>query len=121
MPQPVFTSLRKRPAFVQASKSPFKIAARTVVVQFVPAHKRAMPTDEPVRLGVTATRKLGKAVTRNRIRRTLREAFRDSATAQPPAPGDYVLIGRYNTFDAPYSTLSRDVAYCLRKLSKTQP
>ena len=45
------------------------------------------------RLGVTATRRLGKAVVRNRARRRLREAFRQ---LRPLLPGgyDYVLVAR---------------------------
>lgn len=41
------------------------------------------------RLGITTTRRLGKAVTRNRARRLVREAYR---THQQDVPGGYDLV-----------------------------
>ncbi|MGH2988658.1 MAG: ribonuclease P protein component [Solirubrobacterales bacterium] len=53
------------------------------------------PQDEPegVRLGVSVGRNLGGAVERNKVKRALREAFRD-ASDRLPADHDFVLVGR---------------------------
>lgn len=45
------------------------------------------------RLGVTATRKLGNSVRRNRARRLVREAFR-RCREELPAGFDYVVVAR---------------------------
>jgi ribonuclease P protein component len=45
------------------------------------------------RLGITVTRKIGGAVTRNRVKRAVREAFRRTRTALP-AGLDLVVIAR---------------------------
>jgi ribonuclease P protein component len=44
---------------------------------------RARPDHEPARLGITVTRKFGGAVSRNRAKRVIREAFRLSPHVVP--------------------------------------
>jgi ribonuclease P protein component len=46
-----------------------------------------------VRLGISAGRDLGGAVVRNRVKRALREVFRD-ASARLPDGHDFVLVAR---------------------------
>ena len=58
----------------------------------------AFPRDEDeddrgVRLGISVGRKVGRAVERNRVKRTLREAFWSFEDRLPPAH-DFVIVGR---------------------------
>ena len=69
-----------------------------------------------MRLGITATRKLGGAVVRNRVRRRLRAL----ATKVLPEFGhngcDYVLIGRPSTVARPHVDLCNDLRVALAKV-----
>jgi ribonuclease P protein component len=47
---------------------------------------------QPVRLGITASRKIGGAVQRNRARRLIREAFRAVFLELPPALDIVVIV-----------------------------
>ena len=49
--------------------------------------------DEEIRLGVSAGRKVGSAVERNRVKRALREAFW-ALSERLPAGHDFVLVAR---------------------------
>ncbi len=71
------------------------------------------PNALPVaRLGVAASRKLGGAVSRNRVKRLLREVFRRNK----PAPGyDIVVIPRPELLDAELSSLEADYRAVLRR------
>ena len=57
------------------------------------AFPRPEGEDEGVRLGVSVGRNLGGAVERNKLKRALREAFRELA-GRLPAGHDFVLVGR---------------------------
>jgi ribonuclease P protein component len=67
------------------------------------------------RLGIVASRRIGGAVVRNRVKRRLRELFRhldpdrhDHASA-PARPGfDLVVIARREAAEAPFLDLSAD-------------
>ena len=62
----------------------------------------AFPREEetgPARLGIAVPKQVGNAVTRNRIKRRLREGWR-AVAAELPAGRDYVLIVRPGLPDA---------------------
>lgn len=87
-------------------------AARTTVM--VEARRRA--EDGPIGLGLTATKKIGNAVTRNRARRRLREAARQMLREHGLAGVDYVLVARQQTPDAPWGALLDDLGNALIRL-----
>ena len=65
------------------------------------------------RLGITVTRKIGNAVTRNRIKRRLRAAGRDILALHGQAGQDYVLIARPAAQDRPFANLLDDLKQAL--------
>ncbi len=68
----------------------------------------------PGRFGLTVTKKTGDAVTRNRIRRRLREAMRVHAADDMAAGSDYVIVGRREALDAPFAELKAELSRRLR-------
>ena len=77
--------------------------------------------DARVRLGFTATRKIGGAVVRNRAKRRLREAARALAPLHCQPGCDYVFIARAGTPARPWAALLDDVKSALISLAAARP
>jgi ribonuclease P protein component len=75
-----------------------------------------LPRSEPgpTRMGVTASRKLGGAVHRNRVKRLVREAFRRHKLLFP-AGLDVVFIAKKSAVDADYDQVVREIERLCRK------
>ena len=74
------------------------------------------PPSGPPRFGFTVTKKVGKAVVRNRIRRRFREAVRTLDTL-PARPGhDYVMIARIEALKLPFTALQAELLRALGKI-----
>lgn len=67
------------------------------------------------RLGVTVTRKVGKAVKRNRIKRLVREAFRREHHALP-AGLDMVFVAKRDAIDTTLEAVVLDVRALVQRL-----
>ena len=71
------------------------------------------------RVGFTVSKKLGNAVTRNRVRRRLREIVRLNA-GQMKQGYDLILVARTRAVDAEYRKLEADVLRCCDELRLLQ-
>lgn len=104
--------LTSRPQFLAAAKGVSE-ARGAVVVQRLDRRDGV----ETVRLGFTATRKVGNAVIRNRAKRRLREAARAMAPLLAVPGSDYVFIARMGTAARPWDRLLDDVKSALTRLA----
>jgi ribonuclease P protein component len=110
LPSVPIEKLTKRSEFLFVRQG-VRSSRGTVLIE---ARRRA--EDGPVRLGLTASKKVGGAVQRNRARRRLREAARQLLPELGLAGVDYVLVARQQTPEAPWAGLLDDVRNALIRL-----
>jgi ribonuclease P protein component len=112
MPRALPDSLPKRADFLRAAARGRKVARPGVVMQVF----KTGP-GERLRLGLTASRKVGNAVQRNLARRRLRAAFRlelaDRRSGQAVTGADIVLIARRDSGTVLFSHLRADIGAVL--------
>lgn len=94
--------LRRRSEFLKVQDKGFKITADCLLCLVLPNGR----ADGLTRLGLTVSTKVGPSVTRNRIRRRLRELFRVRKDSLPRAL-DMVFIARNSAAEADFARLSR--------------
>lgn len=104
--------LKKRSEFLHVREGRYK-AIGGIVIQM-----RANPvSDDGLRVGFTATKKIGNAVIRNRAKRRLREVAREKLPEFGKAGYDYVFIARQSTVKRPYKKLLDDAEKALLSLT----
>ena len=71
-----------------------------------------------MRVGFTATKKIGGAVVRNRMKRRLRELARDVVPSKGFPGSDHVMIGRANGVERDFALMRSELAGALDSLRK---
>ena len=89
-PKNFLETLSKRSDFVAASKAE-KYVGKSIIVQ---ARPNSLQT---IRVGYTASKRVGNAVARNRAKRRMRAAVAETLAFYGTPGTDYVLIGRAQT------------------------
>ena len=109
------STLRIRPDFLRAAQGR-KAPAAGFVLQ---ARRRGEgePSPTPIRVGFTASRKVGNAVARNRAKRRMRAAAAQILPTHGQPGWDYVLIARAErTASLPFDRLTTDLTRALAQI-----
>ena len=97
--------LKKNRAFQYVYRRGHSVACRNLVMLLAPGRE--------LKIGFSVSKKTGNAVTRNRIKRRLRECFRPNLG--DVKTGLYVIVARPSAAKAAFEDLKRDVRYLLKK------
>lgn len=110
--------LTQRKQFLAAADRGRRFRSSAFTVQVLDGPQRAaddQPAQDGLRLGLTASRKVGNAVIRNRIRRRLRVAAQQAFGGQASRPCDVVVIARPETLTAPFDLLVGELSVAIER------
>ena len=114
--------LTRRSEFLHAAAQGRKSAMPGLVLQAVRPARGALnkgnadSAEAPIRVGYTASRRVGGAVARNRAKRRLRAAVAHVMPGLAKAGHDYVVIARAATVDRAFEDLLRDLETALTRI-----
>lgn len=103
--------LLRRADFLSVTARGRKWVAPGMIVQVLD-----QPLQDSIRLGLTASRRVGGAVQRNRARRRLRALAVELLPQSGLKNCDVVLIAKTDTVKRKAPDLRRDMEWCLKKL-----
>ncbi|HVV66231.1 MAG TPA: ribonuclease P protein component [Rhizomicrobium sp.] len=103
--------LKKRADFLKAARGVRAVTA-SLSLESCPSPKAS----DAIRVGYTASRKIGGAVQRNRAKRRLRAAAAAELTLLGRSGNDYVLVARPGALTRPFARLREDLAAAIRSV-----
>lgn len=127
---PEIGRLKKRSEFLRVAARGRKWATPGLVLQAYARERNRQSENQPdsmqspqdiVRVGFTASRKVGAAVARNRARRRLRAVVAEVLPEAGRAGTDYVVIARAATLGRSYAALTQDLRQALSRVGEAGP
>lgn len=103
--------LLRRAEFLGVAAHGKKWVAPGLIVQLL-----VQPSSDSIRFGLTASKRVGNAVLRNRARRRLRALALELLPQSGLPPADVVLIAKTTTLTRSAPNLRADLLWCLKKL-----
>jgi ribonuclease P protein component len=122
----ILLSIKKRCDFLKLSNSKIRFHSSSLLVlagktpdQYL-LNPHSNKIDDFCRFGLTVTKKIGNAVTRNKAKRRLRNIMtainREEKLLQNQY--DYSIIAKHKISDADFNKISQDLKFCLKHIKR---
>ncbi len=108
---PILSGLKKRPEFL------FVAQGKKASGRFLSLQARKLESCDEIKFGITASKKTGNAVKRNRAKRRIRVALKQLLPILGKQGFAYVAIARPITTEVKFQDLLQDLGILIKKLS----
>ena len=115
--RPLSGALRRRRDFLFVQqKGVHQVMTHFILQAAVKPASTALQPALSYRTGVTASKKVGNAVARNRAKRRMRALFRKLECGHAPSGTDYVLVARHSLVQATWTELLADFSIAAKRI-----
>jgi ribonuclease P protein component len=108
--------LARRPDFLLVQERGRRVSGSSYLLLALPRREPAGASSR-TRLGITVSKKVGKAAVRNRVKRWVRESCRRMPELTPPGL-DLVVVARPTAVDRGYEGTAAELRGLLRRLAR---
>ena len=119
-----YRAISENHLYLKAYRKGKKVVGRNIIVYVLKDYlSEKLRLENPQkkninRVGLTVTKKNGKAVVRNRIKRIIREAYRQTDTEYNIKKGYLiVIVAKMTAADKKTGDIKKDLIYAMKKLS----
>jgi ribonuclease P protein component len=110
--------LTRRPDFLDVQERGRRLSGSSYLLLALP--RRAHSSSRRSRLGITVSKKVGKAVVRNLVKRWVRESYRRMSALVPDGL-DLVVVARPSAPACGYQATAAELHGLLRRLASSSP
>ena|SRR3989338_1763817 len=117
--------IKKSAEFQEIGKNCAKFHAKSLLLlerktpeKFLCDKKQGKNAIDFCRLGLTVSKKVGGAITRNLVKRRLRHAARGLFKDYAKNHHDYVIIAKSDIAKADFKQILQDLQFCLQRIGK---
>lgn len=107
-------TLKSRKDFLLVARKGEKWVAKSFILQALPFENPSQSAE----IGYTVSKKVGKAVVRNKVKRRLREAFKIAFEKNQVLPYRYVVIARSECPHVTFQALQKELSWSLKHLHR---
>lgn len=115
-------TIKKRSQFLAISQNNISYYSKSTLVLATKTPEneniKTNQNEPSVRVGYTITKKIGKAVFRNKCKRRYREIFKQLAPTLAKNNFDYVILARKEILNSDFNQIKSDVKFCLKGIGK---
>ena len=113
-------TIKKRSDFVSISKNNISYYSKSTLIlaRKAPQAYLDRTTQDFIRVGYTVTKKIGKAVVRNKYKRRYREILRQTDPKMTINHHDYVILARKEILNSSFAKIKKDVEFCLQGIKR---
>ncbi len=111
-------TIKSKIAFEHSKHSKNKAISRSSIISMIDLSKGNYKTPNLYNVGFVVSKKIGNAVTRNKIKRIYRQLCRKYFLLFFQKNVALVIIARVNIKNTDFQTIEKDFLYCLKKVAK---